>query len=134
MKEYDFILKFYLPDGDADPEQYLDALYKAGCDDATIGIGQSGRVALNFIRKANAPVEAITSAIRDVKKAIQDAKLIEASHGSYRVTWSPEDCEYVGLCAEFPSLSWLAKSPEEALVGIRKVVAKVGQDIRADLP
>jgi predicted HicB family RNase H-like nuclease len=41
---------------------------------------------------------------------------------TYRVTWSEEDQEFVGLCAEFPSLSWLAKKPETALKGIRKVV------------
>jgi predicted RNase H-like HicB family nuclease len=29
---------------------------------------------------------------------------------TYRVTWSAEDGEYVGLCAEFPSLSWLAST------------------------
>jgi len=34
---------------------------------------------------------------------------------TYRVTWSEEDDEYVGLCSEFPSLSWLAPLPEEAL-------------------
>ena len=37
---------------------------------------------------------------------------------TYRVTWSEEDYEYVGLCAEFSSLSWLAKTPEAALKGI----------------
>ena len=49
---------------------------------------------------------------------------------TYRVTWSEDDGEYVGLCAEFPSLSWLAKSPEAALRGIRKAVADVVKDIR----
>jgi len=44
---------------------------------------------------------------------------------TYRVTWSEEDGEYVGLCAEFPSLSWLAKKPEAALRGIRKLVEEV---------
>ena len=34
---------------------------------------------------------------------------------TYRVTWSGDDNEYVGLCAEFPSLSWLAKTPGVAL-------------------
>jgi len=42
-----------------------------------------------------------------------------------RVTWSDEDQEHVGLCTEFPSLSWLATTPETALRGIRKVVAEV---------
>ena len=43
---------------------------------------------------------------------------------TYRVTWSEEDGEYVGLCLEFPSLSWLARSPEAALKGIRSLVAE----------
>jgi predicted HicB family RNase H-like nuclease len=51
---------------------------------------------------------------------------------TYRVTWSEEDQEHVGLCAEFPSVSWLASSPEAALRGIRTVVAKVVKDMRAN--
>lgn len=48
---------------------------------------------------------------------------------TYRVTWSEEDAEHVGLCAEFPSLSWLAATPEAALKGIRKLVAEVVADM-----
>jgi predicted HicB family RNase H-like nuclease len=48
---------------------------------------------------------------------------------TYRVTWSEEDQEYVGLCAEFPSLSWLASSYEEALQGIRAVVNEAIADM-----
>ncbi len=48
---------------------------------------------------------------------------------TYRVTWSEEDKEYVGLCAEFPSLSWLARTPEAALKGIRRLVNKVVADM-----
>ena len=44
---------------------------------------------------------------------------------SYRVIWSEEDGEHVGLCAEFPSLSWLAPSQGEALNGITRLVAEV---------
>ena len=51
---------------------------------------------------------------------------------TYRVTWSDEDEEYVGLCAEFPSLSWLANSYEEALRGIRAVVAEVISDMQSN--
>ena len=51
---------------------------------------------------------------------------------TYRVTWSQEDNEHVGLCAEFPSLSWLARTPEAALKGIRKVVANVVADLEAN--
>lgn len=50
---------------------------------------------------------------------------------TYRVTWSEEDKEHVGLCIEFPSLSWLASSPEAALRGIRAVVAGAVKDMRA---
>ncbi|NYH98995.1 type II toxin-antitoxin system HicB family antitoxin [Cupriavidus plantarum] len=53
-------------------------------------------------------------------------------HYTYRVTWSAEDGEHVGLCAEFPSLSWLADSPAAALEGARKLVAEVVQDMRAN--
>jgi predicted HicB family RNase H-like nuclease len=49
---------------------------------------------------------------------------------TYRVTWSEDDQEYVGLCVEFPSLSWLAKSPEAALQGIRKIVNDAVTDMR----
>jgi len=50
-------------------------------------------------------------------------------HYTYRVTWSAEDKEHVGLCVEFPSLSWLAPTPESALAGIRKVVRDVVRDM-----
>ena len=52
-------------------------------------------------------------------------------HYTYRVTWSPEDGEHVGLCVEFPSLSWLAATPEAALAGVRQVVAEVEADLEA---
>lgn len=49
---------------------------------------------------------------------------------TYRVTWSEEDKEYVGLCAEFPGLSWLETTPETALSGIRSLVRKVVVDLK----
>jgi predicted HicB family RNase H-like nuclease len=51
---------------------------------------------------------------------------------TYRVTWSTEDQEYIGLCAEFPSLSWLSVDPESALHGIRQVVAESVADMIAN--
>ena len=50
-------------------------------------------------------------------------------HYTYRVTWSAEDREHVALCAEFPSLSWLASTPQGALTGIRELVGKVLADM-----
>jgi len=49
---------------------------------------------------------------------------------TYRVTWSEEDQEYVGLCAEFPSLSWLEGTHETALAGIRKLVKDTVADLK----
>ncbi len=54
---------------------------------------------------------------------------IKNDHYTYRVTWSPEDDEHVGLCAEFPSLSWLAPTPGGALRGIRQLVSEVVADL-----
>lgn len=50
---------------------------------------------------------------------------------TYRVTWSEKDNEYVGQCLEFPSLSWLAPIPEEALTGVRQLVAEVVHDLES---
>lgn len=51
---------------------------------------------------------------------------------TYRVTWSEDDKEYVGLCAEFPSLSWLDDTQEAALQGINNVVAEVISDMASN--
>ena len=52
-----------------------------------------------------------------------------ADRYTYRVTWSEDDKEYVGMCVEFPGLSWLDQSPDAALSGIRQVV----KDCLADM-
>lgn len=43
-------------------------------------------------------------------------------HYTYRVTWSEEDQEYVALCLEFPSLSFLAETQAAALKGIVSLI------------
>ncbi len=53
-------------------------------------------------------------------------------HYTYRVTWSPEDGEFVGLCLEFPSLSWLAPTHGEAFVGICRLVEEITADLVAN--
>jgi predicted HicB family RNase H-like nuclease len=57
--------------------------------------------------------------------------MLKNDHYTYRVTWSEEDGEYVGICAEFHSLSWLAQEPEAALQGIRELIAEVVADLHA---
>jgi predicted HicB family RNase H-like nuclease len=56
---------------------------------------------------------------------------MSVDHYTYRVTWSPDDGEHLALCIEFPSLSWLAATPEAALKGIRQVVSDVLADMKA---
>lgn len=48
---------------------------------------------------------------------------------TYRAEWSLEDDEYVGLVAEFPSLSWLAPTAGEAIAGAERLVAEVLVDM-----
>jgi len=55
---------------------------------------------------------------------------MNTSHYTYRVTWSPEDNEHIGLCTEFPSLSWLAPTIEEAITGIQQRVRDVIIDMQ----
>ena len=79
MNEYNFTLKFSLANTLDDPEQYVHALAEQGCDDAIIGIGQAGRIALHFTRVAGSALNAVSSAIQNVKSAIPDAVLIESA-------------------------------------------------------
>jgi len=48
---------------------------------------------------------------------------------AYRVLWSEDDQEYIGLCSEFSSLSWLESTQEKALKGIRKLVNECISDL-----
>lgn len=79
MNEYDFTLKFRINGSQADPDTYIESLYEGGCDDALIGVGKQGLIALNFTREAASAYEAVSSAIADVKTVIQQATLAEAT-------------------------------------------------------
>lgn len=79
MKEFDFELIYKLENNKKDPNEYLDALFESGCDDATISTGQLGMISLSFTREAASASKAIQSAIDDISKAIPTAKLIEAT-------------------------------------------------------
>jgi len=86
MKEYEFTLKFSLNSESIEADAYVAALEREGCDDAIIGIGQNGRIALQFNREANTALQAVISAIKNVEKAIPTAKLIEATPDLVGVT------------------------------------------------
>lgn len=75
--EIEFTLKYRLSAINASHDVLVERLYEAGCDDALVGLGIPGHLALEFIREASSAEEAILSALADVKRAIPDARLIE---------------------------------------------------------
>ncbi|NMG03306.1 helix-turn-helix transcriptional regulator [Azoarcus taiwanensis] len=77
--EYTFTLKYQLADDDRDPDALVERLGDAGCDDALVGIGQPGRLALEFTREADSADAAVRSALADVRSAVPAARLIEVA-------------------------------------------------------
>ena len=74
--EYTFTLKYQLGDDEGDTDALVERLGEAGCDDALVGIGQPGRLALEFTREAANADEAVRSALADVRRAAPTARLI----------------------------------------------------------
>jgi predicted HicB family RNase H-like nuclease len=58
--------------------------------------------------------------------------MVNYNHYSYKITWSIEDQEFVGLCAEFPSLSYLDEDQLTALSGITALVKDVVADMESN--
>jgi predicted HicB family RNase H-like nuclease len=58
--------------------------------------------------------------------------MINPDHYVYKVIWSVEDQEYVGLCAEYPSLSYLDEDRLQALEGITELVRSVVEDMKTN--
>lgn len=75
--EYTFILKYQLAGDDSDQQVLVERLGEAGCNDALVGIGQPGRLALEFTREADSADAAVCSALADVRSAVPSARLIE---------------------------------------------------------
>lgn len=104
-RNYEFTLKFAVPVRTAEPDDWIDSLADAGCDDALIGTGISGRLALEFDRTASDADSALHSAVEDVQRAIPEARLIEAGP------------DYVGL-TEIAALLGISRQ------AMRKIMAK----------
>ena len=79
MTEHTFTLTFALGARGADADVLVERLGVAGCDDAVVGVGRRGRLALEFSREAENAARALGSAVSDVRSAVPDAVLIEAS-------------------------------------------------------
>jgi predicted DNA-binding transcriptional regulator AlpA len=76
--EYLFTIKYQLSEADSNLDEIVERLGASGCDDALVGMGQPGRIALEFAREADSARAALLSALAAVKQAIPTAKLIEA--------------------------------------------------------
>ena len=74
---YTFLLRYRLPEGTGSMDEAVERLGAAGCDDALVGIGVPGRLALEFTRDGSSAEAAMLSAIRDVRKALPAASLVE---------------------------------------------------------
>lgn len=77
--DYIFTLKYQLAQGDSDPDVLVERLYTEGCDDALVGVGLPGRLALEFTREAATAEAALLSALMDIKRIIPDARLVEVA-------------------------------------------------------
>jgi predicted DNA-binding transcriptional regulator AlpA len=77
--EYTFTLKYQLSEMDSDHDEIVERLGAAGCDDALVGVGQPGRIALEFTREAESAEVALVSALTDIKRVVPSARLIEAA-------------------------------------------------------
>jgi hypothetical protein len=77
--EYMFTLSYQLSGDDCNHDEIVERLGAAGCDDALVGIGQAGRIALEFSREADDAATALLSALTDVRRAVPTAKLIESA-------------------------------------------------------
>lgn len=79
MMEFNFTLKYRVPDVYDDTDILEQRLAASGCDDALLGIGRPGRMALAFCREASRADQALQSALEDVQQAVPGAELVEVS-------------------------------------------------------
>ena len=78
--EHEFELQFRLETGSMDVASLVERLFEAGCDDALIGTGRPGRIALIFSRKGPSAEEAVISAVEGVRQAVPGAVLTALAH------------------------------------------------------
>lgn len=76
-KGYSFTLVFDVTRVALSLDAMIDRLYECGCDDALVGIGRPGVVALDFTRDEVSATEAVTSAISGALRALPGAVLQE---------------------------------------------------------
>ena len=77
--EYGFTLKYQIPSETGAIDTLVERLAQEGCDDALVGVGQPGYLALEFLREAASAREALEKALEAVRRAVPYARLIEAT-------------------------------------------------------
>jgi len=77
--EYTFTLKYQLSESTYDSDELIAKLAQAGCDDALIGLGIPGRIALEFIRESDSAKQAIDEAIQQISTVLPDERPFEVS-------------------------------------------------------
>jgi hypothetical protein len=83
MTSFSFILTIHGADVMTDAAQ--DALFEAGCDDATFGVTNEVQTA-QFDREAGDFAEAVASAIKAVESAVPGARVVEVHREHDAVT------------------------------------------------
>lgn len=106
--EYVFTLRFQLPEARLAEEELLERLVEAGCDDALVGLGVPGKIALEFTREAVSAQQTVQGAIKAVQRAIPDAQLTEAAPDYVGLT---DVADIIGVSRQNMRKLMLAHSP-----------------------
>ena len=70
--EFEFDLVFALPEGSADEDEIIDALFESGCGDAAVGFGTPDLVGLGFTRAGRDPESVILAAVERAMAGLPD--------------------------------------------------------------
>lgn len=76
--EYSFTLKYQMPPQDCEETLLKQRLSSVGCQEVRVAVGLRGRMMLSFSRSAERADQALLGALREVRKAVPGARLIEA--------------------------------------------------------
>lgn len=74
--KYTFLMRYHVTDVDGGTDKLIECLGAAGCNDALIGTGVYGSLALQFDREASSAEAAVSSAFADVRRALPNAELV----------------------------------------------------------
>jgi len=79
MSAYQFSLEFSINSPATEIDAIVERLGKEGCTDALVGIGREGFINLDFTREAPSAIEAVKSALADIKRVIPEGQLVKVT-------------------------------------------------------